>query len=374
MSSGAFKSIAIAGAWGYIGRKFLDAARSLGLHCAVYDPGPAPDDLPPDAVQRLDSAEDFLRQRADLFHLALHPEDRRWALQGLLSRGRSESACILCEKPMASPDRPEDCQQVLSAVGQSQAVVLYDFPELYDPITRRIAAVLTGGKQVSIDSIYLQRSKDREDPAKPRNYKRMVHIQYQESVHCLAFALYLLALVRGGYEAVFADGFAIEARTEPYLAPNPCDYQTVPDGKVEYAARLGATTIVGRTDFKRGAPEAKLRIVRGSVDGEPLYIEADYQEGRKRLIINGRHYAELTQTNSYAEVIRTIERWRAELPPGELMGGLYPNPTFAHITYRLSTALFLASRSAELLRIASLDELLGLRSSASSTTHTSGSG
>ena len=355
-------SIAIAGAWGYIGRKFLEAARSLGLRCVVYDPGPAPEDLPAEGFQRLPDAEAFLGQRADLFHLALHPEDRRWALQGLLARSRTEPLWVLCEKPMAAPDRPEDCQQVISAVGQSQAVVLYDFPELYDPITAKIAEVLAAGRSASIEAIYVQRSKDREDPGNPRNYKRMVHIQYQESVHCLAFALYLLALARGGYETVFADGLVVQASAEAYRPPNAQDYPLSVDGKVEFACQLGPTTLVGRTDFKRGAPEAKLRIVRGHADGKPLHIEADYQEGRKRLVINGCYYPELTQTNSYVEVLRTIGRWRSELPAGKLMSGLYPNPTFAHITYQLSTALFLASRSRGQLKVASFDDLLALRS------------
>ena len=31
------ESIAIAGAWGYIGRKFIDAARSLGMRIYVHD-------------------------------------------------------------------------------------------------------------------------------------------------------------------------------------------------------------------------------------------------------------------------------------------------------------------------------------------------
>jgi len=367
ISIGGIGSVAIAGAWGYIGRKFLEAARSLGLRCAVYDPGPAPEDLPAEGFQRLPDAEAFVSQRADLFHLALHPEDRQWALQGLLARSQTEPLWILCEKPMAAPDRPEDCQEVISGVGQSQAVVLYDFPELYDPITAKIAEVLGAGSSVSIEAIYVQRSKDREDPGNPRNYKRMVHIQYQESVHCMAFALYLLAVVRGGYEAVFADGLVVQASAEAYRPPNAQDYAFSVDGQVEFAAQLGPTTLVGRTDFKRGAPEAKLRIVRGRVDGEPVHIEADYQEGRKRLVINGRCYPELAQTNSYVEVLRTIGRWRSELPAGKLMSGLYPNPTFAHITYQLSTALFLASRSTGQLRIASFEELMGLRTAMTCT-------
>ncbi len=39
------RSIAIAGAWGYIGRKFLDVALAHGLQTYVYDPGPPPKDV-----------------------------------------------------------------------------------------------------------------------------------------------------------------------------------------------------------------------------------------------------------------------------------------------------------------------------------------
>ena len=40
------RSIAIAGAWGYIGRKFLDVALARGLTTYVHDPGPMPDPRP----------------------------------------------------------------------------------------------------------------------------------------------------------------------------------------------------------------------------------------------------------------------------------------------------------------------------------------
>ena len=48
-----FESIAIAGAWGYIGRKFLDAARQLNLSIYAFDPGPAPADVDLRTVTRL---------------------------------------------------------------------------------------------------------------------------------------------------------------------------------------------------------------------------------------------------------------------------------------------------------------------------------
>ena len=70
-------SIAIAGAWGYIGRKFLDAARQLGIDVFVHDPGPVPDDLDLNGVARIAEEAEFYDTQADLFHLALHPDKTR---------------------------------------------------------------------------------------------------------------------------------------------------------------------------------------------------------------------------------------------------------------------------------------------------------
>ena len=89
---------------------------------------------------------------------------------------------------------------------------------------------------MKIESIEVQRSKDREDPANPRNYKRIVPVQYQESVHCLAFVLNLLANIRGSLETVFAHGLTVTAHSEPYAPPNPAEYDYVVDGMCEYCA------------------------------------------------------------------------------------------------------------------------------------------
>jgi hypothetical protein len=73
--------------------------------------------------------------------------------------------------------------------------MLYDFPELFDPLTARLLDFLAQFRSVQLTEITVQRSKDRENPANPRNYKRMVPIQYQETVHCIAFALYVTTAV-----------------------------------------------------------------------------------------------------------------------------------------------------------------------------------
>ena len=157
-------SIAIAGAWGYIGRKFLDVALARGLTTFVYDPGPPPDDVDLSRLVLVRDEADFYRLDAELFHLAVHPEHRRDDL--LLARPGPPP--ILNEKPMAEPGHPQRCRRVVAAVDASRAVMLYDFPELFDPLTARILDFLGGFRDLRIAGISVQRSKDREDPGNPR--------------------------------------------------------------------------------------------------------------------------------------------------------------------------------------------------------------
>lgn len=351
-------SLAIAGAWGYIGRKFLEAAHELHLATSVYDVGPPPGDVNPGPVTVWGNEPAFYRQTADLFHLALHPEQREPGLDILLQRSHQEPIWILCEKPMALPESPAECLRLAEAMEHSRAVVLYDFPELFDPITATILEFLDRHHQVRIDFLSMQRSKDRESPDIPRNEKRMVHIQYQESVHCLAFALYLLAHVQDGLASVLREGLHVRAQSQPYHPPNPSAYPYVVDGRCEYQLRLGEAQINGQTDFTRGAPWSKRRIIGGTADGREFRIEADYLEGQKRLVIDGQTHEDVVHANSYVEVLKRLSRWRQQYSRSELMSGLYPNPAFARITYQLSSLLWRSSWEHAPLEIDSLPELL----------------
>ena len=351
-------SIAIAGAWGYIGRKFLAAARSLGIKSSVFDTGSEPEDLDLSGLVQFHNAFDFYLQQADLFHLALHPDQRGEGMEVLLPRARREPIRVLCEKPMALPECPDQCREIAEFVEHCGAVVLYDFPELFDPLTRRILHFFASFDRVSIESITLQRSKDREDPSNPRNNKRVLHIQYQETVHCLAFILWILAHVRGSLEEVFSDGLMVSAQADKYEPPNPVDYPYVVDGKCEYRMTLGSVKVSGRTDFKRGAPWAKRRTIMGRVDGNPFTIEADYLEGRKSLLINGKRHDDVVDTNSYAEVIKRYDVWCQNVPVHELMQGLYPNPAFARVAYQLSSAMWRSSWKKAAVQLSSLTDLL----------------
>ena len=350
-------SIAIAGGWGYIGRKILDAALRQGWRVHVFDPGPLPSDLDLNAVTQLTNVSTFCQLRADWFHLALHPEARHEAQARLLQRAQFEPLWILNEKPMFAPDNPGDGPGLIGAVARSHAVMLYDFPELFDPLTHRITGYLASFRQVELSSIVVERSKDREDPTISRNFKRMVPIQFQESVHCLAYVLYLLATLRGSLNAALADGVAVSARAEPYVPPNPEAYDRVVDGRCEFQLALGPVTVEGVTNFKRGARWAKRRVVRGRGDGRPFVIEADYLEGRKQLRINGVDQGWDARACSYEAILSTGSRWRAAVPAASLLGGVYPNPGLAWLAFQLSGALWRSSHQRRRLEIAGLPEL-----------------
>jgi predicted dehydrogenase len=333
-------SVAVAGAWGYIGRKFLDVALARGLTAYVYDPSPAPADVDLGRLTRVSDEAAFYRLPAELFHLALHPEHRRLDL--LLAR--REPLLVLNEKPMALPGRPGDCRRIVEAVDASPALVLYDFPELFDPLTARLLDHLAGFREVRLTEFQVQRSKDREDPALPRNYKRMVPIQYQETVHCLAFVLYVLAAVKGGVPAALAEGLGVAGESDPYAPPNPEAYPRPVDGRCRFVATVGGARVEGLTDFKRGAPWAKRRVVRGVGDGAPFEVEVSYLEGRKSFRIDGVDRPCDPKADSYESVLATAALWARRFGRAELMGGLFPNPRFTFAAYQLSAALWRSCR------------------------------
>jgi predicted dehydrogenase len=333
-------SVAIAGAWGYIGRKFLDVSLARGLTVYIYDPGPAPVGVDLGRLTRVADEATFYRLPADLFHLALHPEHRRLDL--LLAR--REPLLILNEKPMALPQRPEDCQRIVDAVDAAPAVVFYDFPELFDPLTGRVLDHLAGFREIRLTGFFVQRSKDREDPGLPRNFKRMVPIQYQETVHCLAYVLYVLAAVKGGVPAALADGVVLAGESEPYAPPNADAYPYAVDGRCRFAGSIGGVPVEGLTDFKRGAPWVKRRVIRGIGDGAPFEIDVSYLEGRKTLRIDGVAQPWDLESDSYEHVLRTAARWARQYNRLYLMDGLFPNPRFTLAAYQLSAALWRSCR------------------------------
>ena len=354
----ASRSVAIAGAWGYIGHKFVEAGLALGYDVYVYDPGPVPEDIDLTRVTRVESESDFYALDTDLFHLALHPEHRLSALEALLPRAETEPLFILDEKPMALPEAPEECELLVQKVARSGAVLLFDFPELFDPITGRIFDYLDSFDDLIIDEVRIQRSKDREDRSNPRNLKKMVPIQFQETVHCLAFLLNLLARHTGSVERALSRGLSLRSSSDPYDPPNPEAYAYVVDGRCDFDMRIGDTTVIGHTDFKRGAPFRKERLIRGRGDGQPFEIQVDFLEGAKYLMINGEDQLCEPWGSSYTAVLEGLQQMHRSIPAGELMTGVYPNPAFARYTYQLSSVLWRASRDGEEIVLPDADSLL----------------
>jgi len=335
-----FGSVAIAGAWGYIGRKLLDAAIDLDLTVYAFDPGVMPPDVDLNRIVRLQDEATFYQLPADFFHLAIHPEHRQYGFARLLERAKCEPIAMLIEKPMALPERPQDCDQIMAAVESSSAMIFYNFPELFDPVTQHVWQFLATLSDVQISDVFVQRSKDREDPANSRNYKKMVSIQYQESVHCLAFVLSLLAKVHGSVSSVIAEDAIVSANSEPYVPPNPEEYPQPVDGRCEYSLQLGKTHIRGLTDFKRNAVATKRRIILGMADGQPFEIDAEYLEGRKHLLINRQRIDIDPAASSYAAIVESMLRWRHDFRPVAVREGIYSNPRLAHLAYQLSSAIW----------------------------------
>ena len=274
-------SIAIAGGWGYIGQQFLHAALRLGLKVYVHDPGPPPESVAALPIEIVSDEAAFYQLPADLFYLALHPAHREPALEALFKRAAAgERILVLNEKPMAAPEEPERCRILAEQYQSPQLIMLYDFIELFDPMTERINAFLAQFNEVTLGECWMYRSKDREDPANPRNYKIMVPIQYQETVHCVAFLLSLLGNIRGGLDAALADGLSVQGVSQPYAPPNPEAYPEAVDGKLDGTLTIGDCVTRLHTDFKAGASFTKRRVLKGAGDGKPFEIEADRTEGR----------------------------------------------------------------------------------------------
>jgi predicted dehydrogenase len=352
------QSIAIAGAWGYIGQKFIEAARFLQYDISVYDPGPVPDGLDLTGINRVEEAKAFYGLDANLFHLALHPEHRASALDALLPRSKSKPLHILNEKPMASPESPEACSDLIDRVAGSRAVLLFDFPELFDPITARIFDYLDTFQTVEINEVRIQRSKDREDRTNLRNEKKMVPIQFQETVHCLAFLLNLVGRQAGSVEEALSSGLTLQASSDPYDPPNPDAYSYVVDGRCDFDMRIGRTSVIGHTDFKRNASWRKERIIRGVGDGQPFEIQVDFLEGAKYLSINQQDQAVKPWSSSYVAVLDGYRRLAEDVPADQLMQAVYPNAAFARYTYQLSSVLWRACREGEEIGISGAEELL----------------
>jgi hypothetical protein len=158
-------------------------------------------------------------------------------------------------------------------------------------------------------------------------------------------------------EAALADGLRLEARSEPYAPPNPELYPRPVDGRCDYVLNIGDVRVVGLTNFRRGAAWSKRRVIRGVGDGRPFEIDVSYLEGVKSLRIDGEVRPCDPAADSYAQVLATFARWAGRADREALMRGLYPNPRFTRLAYRLSSALWRSSRDRAEFRFATVADL-----------------
>ena len=319
-------SIAIAGAWGYIGRKFLDVALARGLTTYVFDPGPAPADVDLSKLIRLNSRPKTSTGSTPTSSTS--PFTPSTAASTSFSPDPTRGS-ILNEKPMAEPERPETCRAVVDAVAASNAVVLYDFPELFDPLTARIvdylarvpASAPSPGSTSSDRRTARTRITRATASGSSRSSIRNRSTAWRSSSTCSRPSA-------GGIDAALADGVRVEAESEPYAPPNPEDYPYVVDGRCHYRLTLGEVLVEGLTDFTRGAEWVKRRVIRGVGDGRAFEIDVSYLEGEKSLRIDGVDQPCDPRSSSYEHAIANGWRWSREFDRVRLMSGLFPNPRF----------------------------------------------
>ncbi len=331
------QSVAIAGAWGYIGRKMLDAALSRGMRVWAHDPGPVPCDLDAGRVSVVPDEAEFYGLDADLYHLALHPEHRLRAEDILLDTGRP--VVVLNEKPVAAHDDRDRPAELIRKLTNSPVWLFYNFTELYSPLAAAVREWLGRFNRLELTRFESVRGKDREAPENPRNYKVMQPVQYQETVHCLAWWLMVSGMCPGGWEEVFSGGMRVDAVARRYTPPNPQDYACPVDGFCEARMRIGDAELRLKTDFTAGVIPHKRRVLEGVGDGRPFRIESGHLEGGQLLLINGER-VDLPGESQYAAVYGTIGHWRRALSLEDFNGGPYPNLRMAVLACGMASMLW----------------------------------
>ena len=123
-----------------------------------------------------------------------------------------------------------------------------------------------------------------------------------------------------------AGGLRIEGTADAYDPPNPDAYPHAVDGRCRFRGAIGGVRVEGLTDFKRGAPWAKRRVIRGVGDGRPFEIEASYLEGKKGLRIDGVDQPCDPSASSYESVLATIADWGRRYDRADADGRALPEP------------------------------------------------
>lgn len=340
-------AMAIAGGWGYIGSRFVRAALGLGIQVYVHDPAPRPNDLDgAEGVVHVPDPDRFYSLPAPFYHLALQPAHRPDAERRLARRAaRGEALLALVEKPLAAPDGAAHAREILSRPEGLPWTLLYDFTELFRPMTRTVLEHLRGFGSCRIESISMTRAKDRENPVEPRNHIPTLPIQYQETAHCIAWVL--SCLDAAGNTAASGAPAGVHGESGPYRPPNPERYPEPVDGYFRGGFRFGETEVRFHSDYRAGTEKSQHRRIEGYGDGRPFVIEADYKRGGAFLRINGEELPTDAEDRAHGEAIRAAWAFHRAGGKGLFNGGPAPGAAFAHRVWALSGMLHAACHSAE---------------------------
>ena len=334
-------SIAIAGSEGFMGQNIVKAALGLDIEDIILsDPRIDPGRYAGLRNVRSVVPHHFNDIDAGLFHFATHPGQRS-PMYRLIERG----CHINVEKPMVHPENPMEAEAIFDALEASNATLLYDFLEMFNPRTLAIVEMLKNMGDAQLDHITFIRGKNRENLWNPRNESPMLPIEYQETVHCMAYLVNLFANQQGVYdinfESVFPKGFTVWAKSRRYDAPNPEKYPYVVDGYCAGTIDIGECTVDFLTNFKRGAEKTKRKIMLGHNAYHSIDIEVNDQLGQEYLRINGAEHQPKGEQDQYKSVILGSWQMHQEMMQGKR--AVRPDARFAWLAFGLCGAIFMSS-------------------------------
>jgi len=359
--------VAITGANGYIGKLMAADLIKLALrerregstqvpdgkgieNIILYDArGVSPELRTPGLVDIAPSSPHFCDSKSDVYYLALHPNDRDYYLDKLVPKGTN----ILCEKPMSTANKPGLCERLIRQAEEYNPSLLYNYILIPHKITGMINDFLSQYSHVDIHNFEASFQKNRESRLKRRNRSVMETIEIQEAVHPIALFLYLMANVshqQVSFPNLFPEGVKVRAKSKFYDAPNQLEYRYKVNGYVGggiLTLSTPPTRVALRVNFKRfdgnkpTLPEKIIRI-RGTGDGKPFSIEANYQSDAEYLVIGGIKQ-ELGQISPYEDVwIRAFQDFH-DMRKGTRR--ILADPSFSWLAYQLGMAMWFSSHS-----------------------------
>ena len=264
---------------------------------------------------------------------------------------------------MAEPGRPERCRQIVAAVDASRAIMLYDFPELFDPLTARILDYLAGFRDLRLAGVLRPAVEGPRGPGQPAQLQA-------DGPHPVPGDGPLPGLrpLRPGGGAGGRGRCPGRRRPRGRASPTPTRRRTRRPIPTPSTAGAGTGRRFGGVRG-RGADRLQAAMPRGP---------SGASSGASATAPRSRSTSPTSKAGSTSASTASISRAtrrptptstsspRRSAGPGEvdrdrLMDGLYPNPRFTQVTYQLSGALWRSCRDREEvgLRVGRATQLVG---------------